>query len=65
MRNRYSKSRLTSAFVRAAPAVRRMTPMPSGTSSSSAIDFNRLRSWLLVILREMPPPRAVLGISTE
>src|SRR5437764_394743 len=33
-RSRYSKSRLISVLVRAAPAVRRMTPMPSGTSSS-------------------------------
>ncbi len=44
MRRRYSKSRLTSALVREAPAVRRMTPMPSGTSSSCAIAFKRLRS---------------------
>jgi len=65
MRNRYSKSRLTSCLVREAPAVRRITPMPSGTSRSSAIALRRLRSWALVILREMPPPRAVLGISTE
>ena len=39
--------------------------MPSGTSSSSAMPLRRLRSWALVILREMPPPRAVFGISTR
>ena len=35
--------------------------MPSGTSSSWAISFRRLRSAALVILREMPPPRAGVG----
>ena len=35
--------------------------MPSGTSSSDAIFFRRLRSVGCVILREMPPPRAVFG----
>ena len=35
--------------------------MPSGTSSSAAIAFSRLRSAALVILREMPPPRAGVG----
>ncbi len=64
-RSRYSKSRLTSILVRVAPAVRRITPIPSGTSSSWAISLSRLRSSMLVILRLMPPPRAVLGINTE
>jgi hypothetical protein len=63
-RIRYSKSRFTSAFERAAPAVRTMRPMPSGTSSSTAISLRRFRSAALVIFREMPPPRPVLGIST-
>src|SRR5258708_6043659 len=35
-----------------------MTPMPSGTSRSWATSLRRLRSWMLVILRLMPPPRA-------
>ena len=48
-----------------APAVRRMIPMPSGTWSSWAISLRRLRSAESVILREIPPPRPVLGISTE
>src|SRR5947209_2716226 len=61
MRSRYSKSRLISVLVREAPAVRRITPMPSGTSSSWATSLSRLRSWKLVILRLMPPPRAVVG----
>ena len=60
----YSKSRLISCLVRAAPAVRMMSPMPSGTSSSWAMALRRLRSCGWVILREMPPPRPVLGIST-
>ncbi|MCY1230174.1 hypothetical protein D9M72_425800 [compost metagenome] len=64
-RIRYSKSRLISTLVRFAPAVRRMTPMPCGTSRPRAISFRRLRSCRLVILREMPPPRAVFGIRTE
>ncbi len=29
------------------------------------IDFSRLRSVELLILREMPPPWLVLGISTQ
>ncbi len=42
-----------------------MMPIPSGTSSSCTTSFRRLRSTALVILREMPPPRAVFGMSTE
>src|SRR5436190_1654559 len=37
--------------------------MPSGTSRSWAMDLSRRRSSALVILRLMPPPRAVFGIS--
>ena len=59
------KRRVNSDHKRDAPAVRRITPMPSGTSSSCAISLSRERSSGLVILRLMPPPRAVLGISTE
>src|SRR5436190_1814040 len=44
MRIRYSKSRLISGLVREAPAVRRMMPMPSGTSRSCTTSFNRERS---------------------
>jgi hypothetical protein len=56
---------LISARVRSAPAVRTISPMPRGTSSSPAISRSRLRSTALVILRLMPPPRAVFGISTQ
>ena len=52
-------------LVRSLPAVRTIRPMPSGRSSSSIIDFRRLRSGALVILRLTPPPRAVFGISTQ
>jgi len=39
--------------------------MPSGADSSASISFSLRRATGLVILREMPPPRAVLGISTQ
>ncbi|BAE52043.1 hypothetical protein amb3239 [Paramagnetospirillum magneticum AMB-1] len=39
--------------------------MPSGMSISLAMDFRRRRSVALTILRDTPPPRAVLGISTQ
>ena len=45
IRIRYSKSRLISGLVREAPAVRRMMPMPSGTSRSCTTSFSRERSW--------------------
>jgi len=44
IRIRYSKSRLISGLVREAPAVRRMMPMPSGTSRSCTTSFSRERS---------------------
>src|SRR5437870_8119575 len=51
IRIRYSKSRLISGLVREAPAVRRMMPMPSGTSRSCTTSFSRERSCAEVILR--------------
>ncbi len=38
--------------------------MPSGTSRSCTTSFSRERSCAEVILRLMPPPRAVFGINT-
>ena len=39
--------------------------MPLGTSSDATADFSRRLSVIEVILRLMPPPRAVLGMSTQ
>ena len=64
-RSRYSQSRLISGLGRLAPAVRTIRPMPFGMSSSAMISFSRRRSAAEVILREMPPPRGELGISTQ
>ena len=64
-RIRYSKSRLISDLFRSIPAVRMITPMPSGMSSSPTISLSLRRDVVLVILREIPPPRALLGISTQ
>src|ERR1700730_3851484 len=64
-RIRYSKSRLISVLDRSLPAVRTMTPMPSGTSRSLTRSLSRRRSVMLVILRETPPPRGVFGMSTQ
>ena len=52
------------AVLRSCPAVRMIRPMPCGTSRLWTMPFRRLRSVAVVILRLMPPPRAVLGIST-
>ena len=47
------------------PAVRTISPIVVGSLRSDMIDFSRLRSAPLEILREMPPPWLVLGISTQ
>ena len=39
--------------------------IPDGTVIEPEISFSFLRSAALVILREMPPPRAVFGIKTQ
>jgi len=64
-RSKYSPSRLISGFGRAAPAVRTISPMPRGTSSSAVTSFSRRRSAAEVIFRDMPPPLGELGISTQ
>src|ERR1700709_1616791 len=50
IRIRYSKSRLISGLVREAPAVRRMIPIPSGTSRSDTTSFSRERSCAALLL---------------
>ena len=42
-----------------------ISPAPSGTVIELEISFSFLRSAALVILRLIPPPRAVFGISTQ
>ena len=47
------------------PAVRTILLIERGSSISAMICFSRLRSEAELILREMPPPWLVLGISTQ
>ena len=63
-RSRYSQSLRISGFGRCAPAVRTIRLIPSGSPTSSIASRSRLRSAAEVILREMPPPRGLFGIST-
>ncbi len=65
VRSRYSQSRLISGRGRCAPAVRTIIAMPRGIASSAVISFSRRRSAAEVILRDTPPPRSELGISTQ
>ena len=60
---RYSRSQVSSSFERPTPAVRTMTPMPSGTSRSRRVSRISSRSSPL-ILRDTPPARGLFGIKT-
>ena len=63
-RSRYSRSRLISVLERERPAVRTMTAIRAGISRSFMIFLRRRLSSALTILREIPPPRIALGMST-
>ena len=63
MPSRYSRSQLISSVDRPTPAVRTMTPMPSGISISRSVSRSSSRSSPLM-RRDTPPARGLFGIST-
>ena len=62
---RYSKSLLISVFVLCAPAVLIITPIPSGIFIELIESLILFLVFISEIFLEIPPPLAVLGMSTQ